>query len=45
MANTQSHQATVSVGFTDWGTKMARYCIFYVNDLPNALDAVHSVLC
>ena len=36
--NTQSHQATVSVGFAQWGTVLGSLLfIFYVNDLPNAL--------
>ena len=50
--NTQSHQATVSVGFAQWGTVLGSLLlIFYVNDLPNALEfalllyADHSVLC
>ena len=37
--NTQSHQATVSVGFAQWGTVLGTLLfIFYVNDLPNALE-------
>ena len=50
--NTQSHQATVSVGFAQRGTVLGSLLfIFYVNDLPNALEfalllyADHSVLC
>ena len=37
--NTQSNQATVSVGFAHWGTVLGTLLfIFYVNDLPNALE-------
>ena len=37
--NTQSHQATVSVGFAHWGTVSGTLLfIFYVKDLPNALE-------
>ena len=45
--NTQSHQATVSVGFAQWGTVLGTLLfIFYVNDLPNALGfALLLLLC
>ena len=37
--NTQSHQVTVSVGFPHWGTVLGTLLfIFYVNDLPDALE-------
>ena len=39
MANTQSHQATVSVGSAQWGTVLGTLLfIFYVTDLLNALE-------
>ena len=45
--NNQSHQATVSVGFAHWGTVLGSLLfIFYVNDLPNALEfALLLLLC
>ena len=37
--NSQAHQATVFVGFAHWGTVLGTLLfIFYVNDLPNALE-------
>ena len=37
--NTQSHQATVSVGFAHWGTVLGTLLfVFYMSDLPNALE-------
>ena len=41
--NTQSNQATVSVGFAHWGTIFCPLLlIFNLNDLPNVLEFVLS---